>query len=68
MAQVLSKSNEPGRYGPIHVDLASGHVTPYENPNAPLVPIEQMEGALERTLQQMTSSEGNNAHSNGVNG
>jgi D-alanyl-D-alanine dipeptidase len=68
LAQILTKSNQPGRYGPIHVDLPSGSVTPYDDPMAPLIPIEQMEGALERALQQITSAEVENAHSNALNG
>ncbi len=68
LAQLLTKSNQPGRYGPIHLDLASGSVTPYDDPMAPLIPIEQMEGALERTLQQITPAEGENSHSNALDG
>ena len=68
MAQVLTKSNQPGRYGPVHVDLPSGNVAPYDDPTAPLIPIEQMEDAMERTLQQIMSSEGKTSHPNAVNG
>jgi len=68
LAQLLAKSSQPGRYGPIHLDLASGSVTPYDDPMAPLIPIEQMAGALEQALQQITSAEGENAHSNALNG
>ena len=51
--QVLTGSGKPGIYGAVHLDVDTGSVTPYEDPLAPLVPMEQMEAELAAALQRI---------------
>jgi len=53
--QILTESNQPGIYGPVHLDLATGEVTPYEDPMRMLVPPEQMEQELELAIKRIHS-------------
>ena len=52
--QVLAKTGQPARYGPIHWDPKSGEVTPFDDVSSPLTPpamlAENLRAALERLL------------------
>lgn len=45
--QILTKSQQPGIYGPIHWDPRTNAITPYDNPLQTLVPLDQLEQELE---------------------
>ena len=55
MYQILTGSGKPGIYGAVHLDVATGNVTPYEDPLAPLIPLEKMETELSAALQRIGS-------------
>ena len=55
MYQILTGSSKPGVYGAVHLDVATGNVTPYEDPLAPLIPLEKMETELSAALQRIGS-------------
>lgn len=49
-AEVLNDTGRPARYGPVHVDVRDGRVTPIEHPEAPLNAPEEIEALLRRAL------------------
>ena len=53
MYQVLTESGKPGVFGAVHLDVETGAVTPYDDPKAPLVPMDKMEGELSAALQRL---------------
>lgn len=49
-AELLNHTGRPARYGPVHVDPASGRVTPIDDPCAPLNSREVIEELMEQVL------------------
>ncbi len=50
---ILLQSGEPARYGPIECDPATGAVTPFANPTAPLSELYELEAEVEAALQRL---------------
>ena len=50
LCEILADTGQPGVYGPVHWDETTGRVTPYDDPNAPLIPPDEMEAELHRAL------------------
>lgn len=53
-AELLNKTGNPARYGPVHMNPADGSVTPIENPTAPIVSPEVIRELMERILARQT--------------
>ena len=49
-AELLKRTGLPGRYGPVHVDVATGQVTPIDDPHAPLNSREVVRELMETVL------------------
>lgn len=49
-AECLGRTGLPARYGPVHVDLATGNVTPIDNPTEPLNPQAAIAELMERAM------------------
>ncbi len=50
LCEILTDGGQPGIYGPVHWDEATGEVTPYDDPDRPLIPSEEMEAELAKAL------------------
>jgi len=48
-AEYLNRTGRPACYGPVHLDLVDGSVTPIENPTEPLNPLATIRDLMERT-------------------
>jgi zinc D-Ala-D-Ala dipeptidase len=53
---VLHGLPAPGRYGPVHVDLANGQVQPITDPTRPLNSLADIQAALEAALRRRPAS------------
>lgn len=51
--QMMTRSGPPGRYGPVHWNAATGTVTPYEDPTAPLTPPDLLQRQVTEALTRM---------------
>lgn len=52
MGNVLCEIDAPARYGPVHWDPDSNTVTPYDNPLAPLNPLDVIEREIAAALER----------------
>ena len=55
LCELLAGGNRPGIYGPVHWDQSTGQVTPYDDPNRPLIPPAQMETELADALKRAST-------------
>jgi D-alanyl-D-alanine dipeptidase len=53
--QILAKSGQPGKYGPVHWDPATNEVTPFEDPFALLTPYEVLDPLIGQALQRLST-------------
>jgi zinc D-Ala-D-Ala dipeptidase len=51
--QIQAQSGRPGRYGPVDWDPATNAVTPYEDPRAPLSPLEVLEPLIHQAMERL---------------
>jgi len=51
--QILRKTGAPGRFGPVHWDLAAKNVIPYEDPIRPLNSFENLEAEIDKALTRL---------------
>ena len=54
--EYLNRSSRPGRYGAVDLDLATGKVTPIENPTTPLNSLEEIQEEIEQALKRREPS------------
>ena len=53
MGHILKGLPAPARYGPVHWDPATNSVTPYDNPLAPLNPLEVIEQEIAAAMKRL---------------
>lgn len=54
--QILARTGQPGRYGPVHWDPAANQVTPFADPFALLTPRDTLEQLIEEAMQRLDGS------------
>jgi zinc D-Ala-D-Ala dipeptidase len=54
MGHILRGNPAPARYGPVHWDPNTNSVTPYDNPLAPLNPLDVIEKEIEAAMKRAT--------------
>jgi len=51
--QIQARSGQPGRYGPVDWNPVTNAVTPYDDPRAPLSPLEVLEPLIQQAVQRL---------------
>lgn len=53
MGHILTNQPAPARYGPVHWDPKTNHVTPYDDPLSPLNPLEVIEQEIAAAVERV---------------